>query len=137
MKLKFAALGLNLFALSILIFLAISTSPYMTDNRCKKYIITNKDKLIKEHNDLATVELAILKPNIKFYHYYTDITLRLLYSESDSTYQIIFWGDRNSWKWDFKRDKLVLVDIRYNRYKGKNVDLDLQIFNILKSNEGK
>lgn len=64
--------------------------------------------------------------------YYTDISFSLL---SDSSYVMILWADRNSIWWHLRKDKIINVDVPYNRYKGKNVDLDIQLikkFNNLK-----
>ena len=112
----------------LVIFAIVVKSPFMTEKRCKDYVLDNRDKLVKEEKGLAIIGTD--------FHYYTDVTLRLLsYApyNTDSTYQIIFWGDRNSWKWRFKLDKSIIVDIPYNRYKGKDVTLDLKILHLLKN----
>jgi hypothetical protein len=112
----------------VVIFAIVVKSPFMTENRCKNYVLDNRDKLIKEE-----IGLAIKGTD---FHYYTDVTLRLLSylpHNTDSTYQIIYWGDRNSWKWRFRLDRSIIVDIPYNRSKGKNVTLDLKILHLLKN----
>jgi len=84
------------------------------------------------HKDMIKkTEYGLVIPSTD-YKYYKDITLRLL-DKSDSTYQIIFWGDRESILWDFKLDKDVRVTIPYNRYKDKDVALDVQVFELIKN----
>lgn len=119
---------MNLFTIIELVFVAlfaifiiVAKSPFMTEKRCKDYLLDKRDKLVKEEKGLAITGTD--------FHYYTDVTLRLI---EDSVYQIIYWGDRNSWKWRFKLDKSIIVDIPYNKYKGKNVTLDLKIIHLLK-----
>ena len=58
------------------------------------------------------------------YRYYKDITIKMI---NDSCYALVFWGDRDSWLWDFKKDKYFTIDIPYNRYKGNNVDKDMSV----------
>jgi hypothetical protein len=103
-------------------FLIAIASPFISDKGMKKYVLAHKDMIKKEGN--------ILKISSTDFKYYTDITLRLLDS-NDSTYQIVFWGDRNSKLWDFKLDKSITVTIPYNRYKNKNVNLDVQVFELI------
>jgi len=105
----------------VLFIIIVTKSPFMTEYRCKNYILDNKDKLIKEEKGLSITKTD--------FHYYTDITLRLL---DDNRYQIIYWGDRNSWKWRFKLDKCIIIDVPYNKYKGKDVKLDLKILDLLR-----
>ena len=105
-----------------LTFLIAIASPFLTDKKVKKYVLAHKEMIRKENNFMVI-------PSTDF-KYYKDITLRLL-EGTDSTYQIVFWGDRESILWRFKLDKLVLVDIGYNRYKGKNVELDEKVFELI------
>lgn len=101
-----------------------------TEKECKNYIIEHKDE-IKRSDRGDTDEWTNFKIDSCDNSYYTDITLRI---SSDSSYYVIFWGDRDSWKWRFKSDKWFTVDIPYNRYKGKNTELDEKILNILYKN---
>jgi len=121
----FAIISLIL-ALTVGVFTAIVKSPVMTDRRCKEYVLANKDRIVKEEHGLVLpcTDLG----------YYEDATLRLLPGRgNDSTYQIIFWGDRKNWKWNFKLDKALIVDVPYNRHKGKDVDLDVEVLTLIKS----
>jgi hypothetical protein len=106
-----------------LTFLIAIASPFLTDKGMKKYVLSHKEMLKKEENNLLMI------PSTD-YKYYKDITLRLLDS-ADSTYQIVFWGDRESILWRFKLDKHITVSIPYNRYKGKDVNLDTQVFDLI------
>jgi hypothetical protein len=96
----------------------------MTDNKCKKVIIENKKSIRYD------AENNVFKIDSTTFNYYTDISIKL---NGDSCYYIVFWGDRDSWLWDFKLDKNFSIDIPYNRYKGKNIDKDVEIINILNS----
>ncbi|MFA5207439.1 MAG: hypothetical protein WC428_02165 [Candidatus Paceibacterota bacterium] len=103
-------------------FIIAIASPFLTEKDMKKYVLAHKDMIKKEGN--------ILKIPSTDFKYYTDITLRLL-DTNDSTYQIVFWGDRDSKLWDFKLDKPITVTIPYNRYKNKNVNLDVKVFELI------
>ncbi len=103
-------------------FLIAIASPFISDKGMKKYVLAHKDMIKKEGN--------ILKISSTDFKYYKDVYLRLL-DGVDSTYQIVFWGDRNSKLWDFKLDKSITVTIPYNRYKNKNVNLDVQVFELI------
>jgi len=106
------------------IFTFVSHIPIMSENRCKRYILVHKDRIeTGKYNGLT-----ISKTNFK---YYTDITVRLL--GTDSTYQIIFWGNRDSWKWRFKLDKHFVINIPYARYKNKYNVMDGQILELINS----
>jgi ABC-type uncharacterized transport system auxiliary subunit len=124
------ALVMPIFAFVLMIcsltFLIAIASPFLTDKGMKKYVLAHKAMLKKEENNLLVI------PSTD-YKYYKDITLRLL-DGTDSTYQIVFWGDRESMLWRFKLDKHITVSIPYNRYKGKNVNLDTQVFDLIKEN---
>ena len=99
-------------------FLLISILP--TENRCKRYII-------KHQNEIETLTGKIPSCTMK---YYTDITVRQ-WGDGDSSYNVIFWGNRESWIWSFKLDKHFTIDIPYNRSKGKNVELDVKLMEII------
>ena len=120
------ALVVPIFAFVLMIcsltFLIAIASPFLTDKAIKKYVLAHKEMIKKEDNLLVI-------PSTDF-KYYKDITLRIL-DPVDSTYQIVFWGDRESILWRFKLDKMVRATIPYNRYKDKNVDLDVQVFELI------
>lgn len=93
------------------------------DKYCKQYVLKHKGEICKEDKTLVipTVENK----------YYDDITLRLL---GEDRYQIIFWGNRDSWKWRFKLDKCVIVDYTYEYAKGrKGTKIDYEILQLIKS----
>jgi hypothetical protein len=46
---------------------------------------------------------------------------------SDSSYTVVAWGRRESFMWSVLGDKSLTVDVPYNRYKGKDVSLDVKI----------
>jgi hypothetical protein len=110
------------FMISSFSFLIAVASPFLTDKAIKKYVLSHKDQIKKEENLLVI-------PTTDF-KYYKDITLRIL-DPVDSTYQIVFWGDRESVLWRFKLDKMVRVTTPYNRYKDKNVELDVKVFELI------
>jgi hypothetical protein len=88
-----------------------------TENHYKKYIIEHKSEL--RIQDKEFVRIDSIKDS-----YFTDITINI---KKDSSLYVIFWGDRDSWQWTFRLDNDFAIDIPYNRYKGKNIKLDLQI----------
>ena len=117
--------------LMLLICGLFTLSSCLTENGCKKYVIKHKSEIIRDTNIYMPSDPSIYyKINKCDYKYYTDITIKLI---SDSTYYIIFWGDRNSLQWDLRLDKYFEVDVPYNRCKGKNTKLDEQILEILKN----
>lgn len=94
----------------------------------KNYIIENSDKIVPR-GDIFTDDTFIYDID-SLKGYYTDITIRL---NSDSSYSVVYWGDRDSWLWDFKLDYYYSVDIPYNRSKGIDVSKDIELINILKN----
>ena len=112
---------------SVTFVLAIAY-PFMTDNAFKKYVLAHKNEIVKE-------ERLLVIPSTEF-RYYKDITLRLL-EGADSTYQIVLWGNRESILWRFKLDKQIKVNIPYERYHNKNVELNEKIFELIKENNVK
>jgi hypothetical protein len=95
----------------------------ISSKRCKKYIIEHASMIVKDEYGFK-IDTCIGLP------YYTDISIRV---DSDSSYSVVFWGDRNSFLWNFKLDKTFSVDIPYNRYKNHNTELDEKIISLLKS----
>jgi len=64
--------------------------------------------------------------------YYTDMTIKL---KSDSSYLVIFWGNRKSIMWNIRKDYFFSVDIPYNRSVGKDVSKDIKILEMCKFSE--
>lgn len=90
------------------------------DNSHKQFVIDNVDKM--ERSKYSNLNTFHTIDTLNGYHKHVTITIH-----QDSSYNIIFWGDRNSIWFDILRDKQILVNIPYNRYKGKNVDKDIEI----------
>jgi hypothetical protein len=101
----------------------ISLSSEISTKRCKKYIIKHASYIVKDKHGYS-IDTCIGLP------YYTDISICMY---SDSSYNVVFWGNRESFLWDFRLDKSFTVDIPYEKYKKHNVELDKQILFILKS----
>lgn len=79
---------------------SISTS----ETECKEYIIKHSDEIrCAEGVDFTSYDKNGIQYKIDTctMNYWTDITLS---DYGDSIY-VIFWGDRDSWKWHFKSDK--------------------------------
>ena len=92
-----------------------------SNDKYKNYVINHSDEIYMTEYGVFKIDSCEIK-------YYTDISIRtteLIFN--DTAYSIIFWGDRNSWKWKYKKDKYFNVDVKYNRYNGENVDKDLMI----------
>jgi hypothetical protein len=100
----------------------ILTSEISVKN-CKKYIIDHASEIYKTE-DCFVIDTCIDRS------YYTDVSIRI---NSDSSYSVVFWGNRESFLWNFRKDKSFTVDVPYKRYKGKNIKLDEQILFILKN----
>ncbi len=92
-----------------------------TEEDCKMYIIDHVSRI--EKTDSVNYEIGYCHDP-----YFTDITIRLL---SDSAYQVVFWGDRNSWQWRFRSDESFTVSIPYLRDKGYDVRADIYILKTL------
>lgn len=94
---------------------------YKTEYDCKDYIIEHREKikLVDDQYELKYEDF-----------YYTDVTIII---KPDSSYRIIYWGDRNSIFWNLKGDKSFFIDFPYNKYKKNNVSADIAIIAILKN----
>jgi len=92
----------------------------ITENECKNYIIKHKNEIVSYKDNNFRIEKCNL-------NYYTNITLK--FYPKDSSYYVIFWGNRNSILWNTRLDKHFYIDIRYNKY--KNIEKDIEIYNIL------
>jgi len=92
-----------------------------------------KDCIIENGEHLKSGEYNNLKNKVfQMYFkdsYYTDMTIKL---KSDSSYVVIFWGNRKSIMWDIRKDYYFTVEIPYNRSIGKDVSKDITILEICK-----
>jgi hypothetical protein len=113
-----------LYVVSILLFIIILMikSPFLSDKAVKDYVINNYYKFENVPQDQFKPSKSLTTKNLS---YYTDITLRII---TDSTYQIICWGDRNSILWYFKLDKQIIVTMNYDKIN----DQDKMIYYLLK-----
>lgn len=109
--------GIVMFAIMIFLSSEISTK------RCKKYIIKHASYIVKDKYGYS-IDTCIGLP------YYTDISIRM---DSDNSYNVVFWGNRESFLWNFRLDKHFSADVPYEKSKKHNVELDEQILSILKS----
>ena len=109
-----------LYTLPIIGFILTSC---LTNNGCKEFVLANYDFIIKRDAKSFIIDGTNFK-------YYTDISIRL---NDDSSYTIVYWGDRKSWKWNYLKDKYFTVDISYNKSKGIDTKLDEKIIALLKS----
>jgi len=103
-------------------------SDFRKDN-FKDCIIENKDYL--SLSEYASFNDTTFKMYFKD-SYYTDMTIKL---KSDSSYFVIFWGNRESKMWNIRKDYFFTVDIPYNRSIGNDVSKDIEILNICKFSE--
>jgi len=89
-----------------------------------------KDYVINHSSDIHTKKDVpnLYKLDTCEFNYYTEVSIKLT---GDSSYMIIFWGDRDSWLWEWKLDKYFTVDIPYNNYKNINTKKDIKIIEIL------
>jgi len=117
-------LGFIGFIFTFLIFYWIGMQINKKENT-KNFIITHERNIVTEKT--GDNKLYVIKFNRG---YYTDMTIRM---NSDSSYTIVKWGDRDSWMWGFKLDYHFDVDIPYDRSKGKDVSMDVELINIIKA----
>lgn len=66
--------------------------------------------------------------------YFDEVTLKLY---NDSTYRVVFWGDRESWLWSAKSDFDFTTNVPYDKYNGKDVKMDIEIIRILSNIKNK
>lgn len=90
-----------------------------TEKSQKEFIINNIDKFEKLSDNSFVIE--------KLDGYYTEKTISF---QTDSSFTIICWGDRNSILWYLKKDKKITVSIPYDRSKNENVDIDVKLMNV-------
>lgn len=120
MKTIVIILLISLLINSLLIFLVYQ---YPTRNYYKNYIIKNSDKIKFIKSDYYELfEITDIKG------YYKEISIRL---EPDGTYNVVYWGNRDSFLWKFKSDYIFNIDLSYDKCKGKDITKDLEIIEIL------
>jgi len=107
----------------IAFFVVLNLSLFKSENDLKDYVIKHKSEIYKSENLDNHFKIDSCE-----YSYYTDISITL---KGDSTYFVIFWGDRESYLWFLKKDTYFTVDIPYNRYENNDVEKDVKIINIL------
>ena len=118
------------FVLIVLILFPIIENSDFVKSKFKDYIIERND-----HNTRLCCDSEGVYSNTFKDGYYTNITINLYTTKTDSSYYVVFWGDRNSILWNIIKDYNFSVDIPYNRYKGKDVTKDLKILEICKYSE--
>ena len=95
----------------------------LTDVACKRYIIDNKDKIKKDFKYNNYYVLGNISIN-----YYNKIYIKKL---SDSSYNVIFWNDKNFQRLNYNISKHFAANILYNRLNNKDIKLDIEIIKIL------
>lgn len=112
--------------ITILVVISIKIfSDTWNESKFTNYIKENIDdiKLLKKEND----KLYFIMDTCRLF-YYDDVTINI----NDSSLNIIFWGDRSgTWVWEFKKDKLIDIDIPYLRYKNENVDEYVELLELI------
>jgi predicted oxidoreductase (fatty acid repression mutant protein) len=99
--------------------LAVVLSSCQSETSQKEFLIDNVYKMEKVSETSFVIE------NLD--GYYTEKSISF---QSDSSFTIICWGDRNSFLWNIRKDKKITVSIPYDRYKGKNVDIDVKLVGV-------
>lgn len=102
----------NLIILIIIgLFLCIFELVHFSDKECMQYIITHDNEFCNDtsnqNNDTYRYYTIFPKSNILINSYYTDITIRK--NIEDTSYLIICLGNKNSWQWKFRGDKIIKV----------------------------
>ena len=130
MKIKETLIILTSMIFGVLIGLWIISLIHTSENECKKYIIEHQGEIKNDSSNewWDSSRTKYFKITSCDWKYFTDITIKKI---DDSCYSVVFWGNRDSWWWDIKSDTYFTVDITYNKYKGKNVDKDIKIIEIL------
>jgi predicted oxidoreductase (fatty acid repression mutant protein) len=99
--------------------LAVVLSSCQSETSQKEFLIDNVYKMEKVSETSFVIE------NLD--GYYTEKSISF---QSDSSFTIICWGDRNSFLWNIRKDKKITVSIPYDRYEGKNVDIDVKLVGV-------
>ena len=110
---------------TLCIFAALVFTGCNKQNAYKDFILENADKIQKNEYGTFQIDSAMMPKG-----YYTDISIRL---QSDSSYDVVVWGDRKSWLWDFRKDFSFSADVPHKRSAGKDVEKDVKIIEILKT----
>ena len=97
---------------------------YTDIDKYKDYIVEHQDEIIESYGD----DWYII--NSCEFKYVNDITISKI---SDGVSNVIFWGDRESWLWRFKKDIVFEINILEDFSTNKNRMRDLEI--IKKINE--
>lgn len=108
--------------ISVLVFVIVSIG-CINENKYKYILI---DKM---HYTFILTENIVILENLDGYYGEVSFTLT-----DDSSYVMVLWGDRESLWWNIRKDKVILVDVPYDRYKGRNVDLDVELISEFNEN---
>lgn len=87
------------------------------NDRFKNYVVKHRKDIYQTGENYFRIDNC----ELRYYEYVTIGTY------NDSAYYMVFWGDRDSWKWRFKKDKNFEVDVRYERSKGNHVYNDIAV----------
>jgi hypothetical protein len=109
-------------AIAVYAMLAVVFSSCQSETSQKEFLIDNVDKMEKVSETSFVIE------NLD--GYYTEKSISF---QSDSSFTVICWGDRNSFWWNIRKDKKITVSIPYDRYKGKNVDIDVKLVGVFQN----
>ena len=104
----------------LLIFFVFLLFACNSEDAYKKIIIENEYRIEKVASNIFVID--------SLNSYYEKVTVRM----DKASYTVIFWGNRESTLWKFRGDVYFTVDIKYNEYKNKSVELDKQLLDILK-----
>lgn len=108
-------------AIVVYALLAVVFSSCQTEESQKEFLIDNVEKMERISDNSFVIK--------KLGGYYTEKSISF---QSDSSFTIICWGDRNSFLWNIFKDNKITLSIPYNRYKGKNVDTDVRLVEVFK-----
>lgn len=102
----------NLIILIIIgFFLCIFELLHFSDKECIQYIITHDNEFYNDtnnqNNDIYRYYYIFPKNNELINSYYTDITIRR--NIEHTSYLIVCWGNKNSWQWKFRGNKIIEV----------------------------
>ena len=122
-KMKLINVFLFLFFVFLFLLVTISDDRWRSKKQFKKYIIENSSKLKKEKSTwILPYDKGI---------YFTELTIKK--NDDNKGYYLVTWGDRNKpLLWYIFLDYSMYVDIPYLEHKGKNIELDKQILELLK-----
>lgn len=110
--------------LLILFHIVTNIQPWWTDKGFKTYVIEHKDDIKKSIFDLSEYEKSY-KLDYKGM-YFQDFTI---IHYNDNSYQIVVWGDRNSFWFNIFLD----YDIKYDIEIDRPTKTDLSIIQILEN----